>query len=76
MVTDWDVKVRNKNLAHTRLVDELSHGQFVLANEAFNLDIAVYYVRQVEGIRCETLLRDETVGTLVAVNVTPVSRHD
>jgi exonuclease SbcC len=68
MVDDFDVEVRNKNLDRTCLVDELSGGQFVLVNEAVNLGIAVYNMRQGEGIRYETLFRDETVGALDAVN--------
>jgi exonuclease SbcC len=68
MVDDFDVEVRNKNLDRTCLVDELSGGQFVLVNEAVNLGIAIYNMRQGEGIRYETLFRDETVGTLDAVN--------
>jgi len=39
----------------------------VLANEAVNLGIAIYNM-QGEGIRCETLFRDETVGALDAAN--------
>ena len=42
-------------------MDELSGGQFVLVNEAVNLGIAIFNMRQVEGIRYETLFRDETV---------------
>jgi exonuclease SbcC len=68
MVDDFDVEVHNKNLDRTCLVDELSGGQFVLVNEAVNLGIAVYNMRQDEGIRYETLFRDETVGALDAVN--------
>jgi len=68
MVDDFDVEVRNKNLDRTCLVDELSGGQFVLVNEAVNLGIAIYNVRQGEGIRYETLFRDETVGALDAAN--------
>ena len=68
MVDDFDVEVRNKNLDRTYLVDELSGGQFVLVNEAVNLGIAIYNMRQCEGIRYETLFRDETVGALDAVN--------
>jgi len=68
MVDDFDVEVRNKNLDRTWLVDELSGGQFVLVNEAVNLGIAIYDMRQGEGIRYETLFRDETVGALDAVN--------
>jgi exonuclease SbcC len=64
MVDDFDVEVRNKNLDRTCLVDELSGGQFVLVNEAVNLGIAIYNMRQGEGIRYETLFRDETVGAL------------
>jgi hypothetical protein len=36
--------------------------------EAVNLGIAIYNVRQGEGIRYETLFRDETVGALDATN--------
>jgi exonuclease SbcC len=68
MVDDFDVEVRNKNLDRTYLVDELSGGQFVLVNEALNLGIAIYNMRQGEGIRYETLFRDETVGALDAAN--------
>jgi exonuclease SbcC len=68
MVDDFDVEVRNKNLDRTCLVDELSGGQFVLVNEAVNLGIAIYNMRQGEGTRYETLFRDETVGALDAVN--------
>jgi len=68
MVDDFDVEVRNKNLDRTCLVDELSGGQFVLVNEAVNLGIAIYNMRQGEGIRYETLFRDETVGALDAGN--------
>jgi exonuclease SbcC len=68
MVDDFDVEVRNKNLDRSCLVDELSGGQFVLVNEAVNLGIAIYNMRQGEGIRYETLFRDETVGALDAVN--------
>jgi DNA repair protein SbcC/Rad50 len=68
MVDDFAVEVRNKNLDRTCLVDELSGGQFVLVNEAVNLGIAIYNMRQGEGIRYETLFRDETVGALDAVN--------
>jgi exonuclease SbcC len=68
MVDDFDVEVRNKNLDRTCLVDELSGGQFVLVNEAVNLGIGIYNMRQGEGIRYETLFRDETVGALDAVN--------
>ena len=49
-------------------MDELSGGQFVLVNEAVNLGIAIYNMRQGEGIRYETLFRDETVGALDAAN--------
>jgi exonuclease SbcC len=49
-------------------VDELSGGQFVLVNEAVNLGIAIFNMRQVEGIRYETLFRDETVGALDATH--------
>ena len=68
MVDDFDVEVRNKNLDRTCLVDELSGGQFVLVNEAVNLGIAIFNMRQGEGIRYETLFRDETVGALDAAN--------
>ena len=68
MVDDFDVEVRNKNLDRTCLVDELSGGQFVLVNEAVNLGIAIYNMRQGERIRYETLFRDETVGALDAAN--------
>ena len=68
MVDDFDVEVRNKNLDRTYLVDELSGGQFVLVNEAVNLGIAIYNMRQGEGIHYETLFRDETVGALDAAN--------
>jgi exonuclease SbcC len=68
MVDDFDVEVRNKNLDRTCLVDELSGGQFVLVNEAVNLGIAIYNMRQGEGVRHETLFRDETVGALDAGN--------
>jgi DNA repair protein SbcC/Rad50 len=68
MVDDFDIEVRNKNLDRTCLVDELSGGQFVLVNEAVNLGIAIYNMRQGEGIRYETLFRDETVGALDAAN--------
>ena len=68
MVDDFDVEVRNKNLDRTCLVDELSGGQFVLVNEAVNLGIAISNMRQGEGIRYETLFRDETVGALDAAN--------
>jgi exonuclease SbcC len=68
LVDDFDVEVRNKNLDRTCLVDELSGGQFVLVNEAVNLGIAIYNMRRGEGIRYETLFRDETVGALDASN--------
>jgi DNA repair protein SbcC/Rad50 len=68
MVDDFDIEVRNKNLDRTCLVDELSGGQFVLVNEAVNLGIAIYNMRQGEGIRYETLFRDETVGALDSTN--------
>jgi DNA repair protein SbcC/Rad50 len=67
-VGDFDVEVRNKNLDRACLVDELSGGQFVLVNEAVNLGIAIYNMRKGEGIRYETLFRDETVGALDATN--------
>jgi DNA repair protein SbcC/Rad50 len=63
-VDDFDIEVRNKTLDRTCLVDELSGGQFVLVNEAVNLGIAIYNMRQGDGIRHETLFRDETVGAL------------
>ena len=65
---DFDIEVRNKVLDRTCLVDELSGGQFVLVNEAVNLGIAIYNMRQGEGIPQETLFRDETVGALDAKN--------
>ena len=65
---DFDIEVRNKALDRTCLVDELSGGQFVLVNEAVNLGIAIYNMRQGEGIRHETIFRDETVGALDAKN--------
>lgn len=68
MVDDFDIEVRNKNLDRTCLVDELSGGQFVLVNEAVNLGIAIYNMRQGEGTRYETLFRDETVGALDSTN--------
>jgi len=46
----------------------LGRSQFVLVNEAVNLDIAIYNMRQGDGIRHETLFRDETVGTLDTKN--------
>lgn len=67
-VDDFDVEVRNKTLDRTCLVDELSGGQFVLVNEAVNLGIAIYNMQQGEGIRYETLFRDETVGALDTKN--------
>jgi len=67
-VDDFDIEVRNKALDRTCLVDELSGGQFVLVNEAVNLGIAIYNMRQGEGVRHETLFRDETVGALDARN--------
>jgi exonuclease SbcC len=68
MVDDFDIEVRNKTLDRVCLVDELSGGQFVLVNEAVNLGIAIYNMRQAEGVRQETLFRDETVGALDAKN--------
>lgn len=67
-VDDFDIEVRNKSLDRTCLVDELSGGQFVLVNEAVNLGIAIYNGQQGDGIRHETLFRDETVGALDAKN--------
>ena len=67
-VDDFDIEVRNKTLDRTCLVDELSGGQFVLVNEAVNLGIAIYNMRQGEGARHETLFRDETVGALDSKN--------
>lgn len=67
-VDDFDVEVRNKTLDRTCLVDELSGGQFVLVNEAVNLGMAIYNMQQGEGIRYETLFRDETVGALDTKN--------
>jgi len=46
----------------------VADGQFVLVNEAVNLGIAIYNMRQGEGTRYETLFRDETVGALDAAN--------
>ncbi|SPE30814.1 hypothetical protein SBA2_560003 [Acidobacteriia bacterium SbA2] len=43
-----------KDLDRTSLPDELSGGQFVLVKEAVNLGIAIYNMRQGEGIRYET----------------------
>jgi exonuclease SbcC len=40
----------------------------VLVDEALNRGIAIYNMRQGEGIRYETLFRDETVGALDAAN--------
>ena len=37
-------------------------------NDAVNLGIAIYNMRQGEGIRYETLFRGETVGALDAVS--------
>jgi len=68
LVDDFDVEVRNKNLDRTCSVDELSGGQFVLVNEAVNLGIAIYNMRQGEGIHSETLFRDERVGALDTAN--------
>lgn len=65
---DFDIEVRNKTLDRTCLVDELSGGQFVLVNEAVNLGIAIYNMRQGDGVRHETLFRDETVGALDTKN--------
>jgi DNA repair protein SbcC/Rad50 len=67
-VDDFDIEVRNKTLDRTCLVDELSGGQFVLVNEAVNLGIAIYNMRQGDGVRHETLFRDETVGALDTKN--------
>jgi len=67
-VDDFDIEVRNKTLDRTCLVDELSGGQFVLVNEAVNLGIAIYNGQQGDGIRHETLFRDETVGALDTKN--------
>jgi exonuclease SbcC len=67
-VDDFDIEVRNKTLDRVCLVDELSGGQFVLVNEAVNLGIAIYNMRQADGVRYETLFRDETVGALDAKN--------
>jgi hypothetical protein len=68
LVDDFDVEVRNRSLDRTYLMEELSGGQFVLVNEAVNLGIAIYNMRQGKGIRYETLFRDETVGALDAAN--------
>ena len=43
-------------------------GQFVLIREAVNLGIAIYNMRQAEGIRHETLFRDEMVAAQDAAN--------
>ena len=59
---------RGRWVRRTLTVDELSGGQIVLVNEAVNLGIAIYNMRQGEGIRYETLFRDETVGALDAAN--------
>lgn len=40
----------------------------MLVNEAVNLGIAIYNMRQGEGIQHETLFRDETIGALDAKN--------
>ena len=40
----------------------------MLVNNAVNMGIAIYNMRQGEGIRFETLFKDETVGALDAVN--------
>ena len=40
----------------------------MLVNEADNLGVAIYNLRQGEGNRHETLFRDETVGALDAAN--------
>jgi len=48
-VDDFDIEVRNKTLDRTCVVDELSGGQFVLVNEAVNLGIAIYNMRQGKG---------------------------
>ena len=50
------------------MVDEPSGGHFVLVNEAVNLGMAMYNMRQGEGSRYETLFWDETVGSLAATN--------
>ena len=47
-------------------MDELSGGLFVLVNEAVNLGIAIYNMRQGEGIGHETLFLRETLGALDA----------
>jgi hypothetical protein len=60
--------VRNRNHNRTCLVDELSGMQCVLVNEAPNLGIAIYNMRQGEGIRYETLFRDATVGAMDSAN--------
>jgi exonuclease SbcC len=61
---------KNPSTPEKRLcpVKGLPGGQFVLVNEAVNLGISIYNMRQGEGIRYETLFRDETVGALDAVN--------
>jgi exonuclease SbcC len=55
-------------------VDDLSGRQFEFVNETVNLGIAIYNERQGEGIRYETLFRDETVGAPDAVNGEEYSR--
>ncbi len=55
-------------LDRTCLVNDLTGGQFEFVNEAVNLGIAIYNMRQGESIRYETLFRDETVGALDAAN--------
>jgi len=62
------VCVRNKNLDRTCLADELSGRQFVLVNEAVNFGIAIYNMRQGEGIRYETLFWDKRVGASDSAN--------
>ena len=56
------------HLGHSYFMDKLPGVQFDLGNEALNLGIAIYNMRQGEGIRYETLFRDETVGALDTVN--------
>ena len=68
VVDDFDIEVRNKMLNRTCLVDELSGGQFVQVNEAVNLGIAIYNMRQAEGVRHEAPFRSETVGALDSKN--------
>jgi hypothetical protein len=60
VVNDSYVEVCKKNLDRSCFGDELTSGQFVLVNEAVNLGIAIYNMRQGESIRYETLLARST----------------